>query len=114
MRVAIVGSRDYPNLEEVAAYVEQLSQETWIVSGGARGVDTAAEEAAKRTKRPYLVFPANWDAYGKSAGPKRNKLIVDNSDFVVAFQHNKSGGTQMTIDYARSQGKDVEVYDSQG
>lgn len=46
-RVAIVGSRDYPALGEVTAYVESLPAGTVVVSGGTRGVDQTAEKAAR-------------------------------------------------------------------
>lgn len=47
MKIAIVGSRDYHDLAAVWRYVESLPEDTVIVSGGARGVDAAAEMAAK-------------------------------------------------------------------
>jgi predicted Rossmann fold nucleotide-binding protein DprA/Smf involved in DNA uptake len=37
MKVAIVGSREYPNLSKVRAYIITLPIDTVIVSGGARG-----------------------------------------------------------------------------
>ena len=45
-RVAVVGSRAHPNLDIVHAYVRSLPPGTVVVSGGAEGVDRAAEEAA--------------------------------------------------------------------
>ena len=48
MKIAIVGSRDYQHLDRVRIYVESLSPDTIIVSGGARGVDKTAEITAKR------------------------------------------------------------------
>ncbi len=39
MKVAIVGSRNYPDLEKVKKYVRKLSPGDIIVSGGDNGVD---------------------------------------------------------------------------
>ena len=39
MKVAIVGSRNYPDLEKVKKYVRKLSPGDIIVSGGGNGVD---------------------------------------------------------------------------
>ena len=49
MRVAIVGSREYRDLDAVTRFVAKLCKKypgAIIVSGGARGVDEAAEAAA--------------------------------------------------------------------
>lgn len=38
---------------------------------------------------------------------RRNRYLVDNADFVVAYYEGCSGGTRQTIDYARKQGRGV-------
>lgn len=100
MRIAIVGSRDYPDLDAVAAYVNDLPEGTTVVSGGARGVDQVAVMTASLRNLPVDVYKADWDRYGKSAGYRRNIDIVANADKLVAFQHNASRGTQHSIDLA--------------
>jgi hypothetical protein len=45
-RVAIVGARSHPDLGEVRAYVRELPPGDVVISGGAEGVDRAAEETA--------------------------------------------------------------------
>jgi len=109
-RVAIVGSRDYPNLGRVKEYVAALPAGTTVVSGGARGVDRTAAEAARLHGLKVLEFPADWLRHGKAAGYMRNRLIVANADRVVAFQYNASRGTQHTINLARDAGLDVEIW----
>lgn len=109
MRIAIVGSRDYRNLRAVIEYVHQLPPDTVVISGGARGVDTTAVEAAKACGLKVEEYPALWNRYGKSAGFKRNYNIVDNADKVIAFWNGISRGTQHTISIARLAGKPVEV-----
>lgn len=108
-KVAIVGSREGVSRLRVGAYVCSLPKDTIIVSGGARGVDQAAEFYAKHAGLEIIVFPAEWDKYGKRAGFVRNKLIVDAADRIVAFWDGASKGTKHTIDLALKQGKPVEV-----
>lgn len=120
--VAIVGSRDYPDLEQVRSYVRgmKLVQDEHgipmrVVSGGARGVDAAAEEEAVRLGLEVAVFPAHWNrqpdgSYDKSAGFRRNKQIVEAADYVVAFWDGKSKGTQHTMRLAYDDGKLVYWY----
>lgn len=113
MKVAIVGSRtitDYNMIENVViAFQTNEGQITEIVSGGARGVDTLAEKLANRHNIPIKVFPADWDAYGKSAGYRRNRDIVDRADVVFAFWDGKSKGTKHSIDLAKEKGKRLEI-----
>lgn len=108
-RVAIVGSRDYPDLNDVHRYVESLPENTIVVSGGAQGVDKRAENAARFYGLPFLIIPARWE-HGRGAGFIRNQLIVAAADRVVAFWDGKSKGTKHTIDIAHSDGKPVQVY----
>ena len=111
MKVAVVGSREYPNLSKVGAYIQSLPIDTVIVSGGARGVDKCAEKVAESIGLQTEIYLADWDKYGKSAGIKRNQQIVEASDRVVAFWNCESKGTKNTIDTAKKLGKGVTVID---
>lgn len=110
MKYAIVGSRDYPDLAEVRACVETLPRDSIIVSGGARGVDSAAAQAARDLGMEVIEYLPDWDLHGKAAGFIRNKYIIDNADHVIAFHCKGSRGTQHSIDLARQQKKPLEVY----
>lgn len=81
-----------------------------IISGGARGADTLAEQFAQEYSYVTKIFPANWDKYGKAAGPIRNKQIVDHCDILVAFWDGTSRGTKHSIDIAEKQGKPVIIF----
>ena len=109
MKVAIVGSRDYPDMDAVKRYVAELPEGTVVISGGAHGVDRIAETAARRRGLEVVSFPADWDAHGRSAGMIRNAKIAKECDRLVAFHWNDSKGTANTILRARNFGKEVEV-----
>jgi hypothetical protein len=109
VRIAIVGSRDYPDLAQVRGYVSALPANTHVVSGGARGVDRAAEQAARARGLPVTVLRADWARFGRSAGFRRNALLVRAADCVIAFWDGRSRGTAGTIEMARRLGKHVEV-----
>lgn len=108
-RVAIVGSRDFKNLEAVREWVNKLPPETVIVSGGARGVDRTAADAARQRGLAVMEFLADWNKHGKRAGFIRNQLIVENCDRVIAFWDYQSRGTNDTIRKARAAGLAVLV-----
>lgn len=114
MRVAIVGSRDFPfgyassARGTVREVVRNLPPETVIVSGGARGVDLwAAEFAVFYGLQTELHLP-DWSK-GRGAGYARNALIVADCDRVIAIWDGKSKGTAHTVSLARRAGKPVEV-----
>ena len=47
------------------------------------------------------------ECYNSHCMHERNRRLVNNSDFCVAYCSDTSGGTAYTIDYARSKGVDV-------
>jgi hypothetical protein len=110
MRVGIVGSRDYPNLDQVERYVAELPPVGYtVVSGGARGVDRAAEASARRHRLGLDVMKADWDTYGRRAGMLRNAQLVESVDLLVAFWDGQSRGTKNAIDHARAMVKPFVV-----
>jgi hypothetical protein len=99
MRVAIVGSRKYPNWHQVHSLVRsRLPEACTVVSGGAEGVDTWAENAARKRKGfpPPRIFLPQYDGglKGSLAPLVRNQQIVDFSDILIAFWEGTSRGTQ--------------------
>jgi predicted Rossmann fold nucleotide-binding protein DprA/Smf involved in DNA uptake len=112
MKVAIVGSRNYPHEDLVREFVRRLmarDPKLVIVSGGARGPDSWAETEARRHSVPVDIIPADWDTHGRRAGILRNSTIVARSERVIAFWDGKSNGTMDTVRKAKAQGKKVVV-----
>ena len=59
-RIAIIGSRDFPTAQLVEAYVASLPDDSIVVSGGAKGVDSWAVQAAENRGLEVKVFDADW------------------------------------------------------
>lgn len=110
MKIAIVGSREYPDLEAVRRYVEKLDWDTIVVSGGAKGVDQAAEFAAGKRRMVVVVHRPDWTKHGKAAGHIRNWLIVKEADRIVVFWDGQSKGADSVIKLAHKYKKPLEVY----
>lgn len=105
MRVAIVGSR---NLHvDIEKYIPENTTE--LISGGARGIDTLAEQWADRNNIPKLIIKPDYNKYGRSAPIRRNRTIVEAADFVLAIWDGKSRGTKFTIDYAKERDIPIQV-----
>jgi hypothetical protein len=96
MKVAVVGSREFGRLGDIPRFLDhmhKLDPAIEIVSGGADGVDKAAEDWAKARGVPCQVFPANWEEDGDRAGIKRNAQIIEAAQAAVVFWDGESAGT---------------------
>jgi hypothetical protein len=119
--LAVLSEIQYNNVTSVGNFE--------IIEGGARGVDTMAGNFANKFHIPLKVFAADWNNmnaervsvgtyhgganYNKVAGYNRNIKMLEYANtfdknvdgiakcFLIAFQQNKSKGTQHTIKEAR-------------
>lgn len=116
MKIAIVGSRNYKDRFQLgivlAMELEVLGDETVIISGGASGADSLAEEYAAAFGLETEIYPANWAEFGKAAGPIRNKVIAQECDMMLAFYgpDGVTPGTQSSVRLAKEAGKEVKVF----
>ena len=106
MKIAIIGSRGL-HVENFGDYLPEGVTE--IVSGGAKGIDTDAENYARDNNIITTIFLPDYSRYGRGAPIVRNKQIVDYADEVIAFWDGKSRGTKSVIDYCKKQGKKITV-----
>jgi hypothetical protein len=111
MKIAVVGARIHPEPLLVKNFVASLPKDWEIVSGGARGVDTFAEEQACADGRLVTVFYADWDRVGKAAGMMRNTEIATYCSACVAFIYGPSKGTLDTVRKVAGMHKPVWVVD---
>jgi predicted Rossmann fold nucleotide-binding protein DprA/Smf involved in DNA uptake len=104
MRVAIVGSRNYPNLWEVEEFVEKLSRKyphAWVISGRGRGVDVEAEDAAfarmlhvrsyrpRKRDRHYEVVLHETGRFATTIRGEDNRALTFKSWGQAAFYRNR-------------------------
>ena len=112
MRVVIAGCRHIDSSYIVDAAIRGSGLEiTKIISGGARGIDTVAKEWATRNKISFEEYKADWDKYGKRAGPIRNRKMAENADALIAIWDGKSRGTGNMIETAYELGLKVFVFE---
>lgn len=90
MRLIIAGGRDYQfTLTDCGRLELLIAKVTEVVSGGATGADRCGELWANINKIPVKVFTADWKAYGKAAGPIRNRQMAEYADAVALFPGGK-------------------------
>ncbi len=115
MILAIIGSRTYKNYNEMyqilhTYFCKHDYDDDYgirycfdeIISGGASGADSLAARFAKEHNNIKLTeYLPDWEQFGKPAGMIRNKAIIENSDFVLAFWDGKSPGTKNSLSLAK-------------
>lgn len=108
MIALVCGGRDYRDEKEVFSMLDSLDIDA-IVHGGADGADRLAGEWAISRMIPEIIVPAQWKGYGKSAGPVRNRWMIDFTkvDTVIAFPGGR--GTANMVDLARQFGLSLYV-----
>jgi hypothetical protein len=115
MKLAVVGSRAITDealiFNSIHSITEGVLDNLTIISGGARGVDSIAAKWAKQNNVPLIVFNADWNTFGKSAGMIRNNDIIRECDTVLAIWDGKSKGTHHSIKLGKSLNKNVVIVD---
>lgn len=112
MKLIIAGGRNIP---EHIAYAECVKWRianrdkvaTEIVSGAARGVDTAGEEYADYYDIPVKRFYPDWDTFGKSAGYRRNLEMGQYADALLLIWDGESKGSGHMKDIMRKLNKPI-------
>jgi len=95
-RVLITGSRSWTDRAKIRAELEALPRDAIIVHGDCKlGADAIANEVALELGLGVEKHPADWNAYGKGAGFRRNSEMVNtHPDRCIAFRApGRSNGT---------------------
>lgn len=102
MKLIIAGGRtqrlSLNDLEELS----RINGVSEVVSGHAHGVDRDGEKWAQVNSIPIILFPADWDRYGKSAGAIRNGEMAKDADAVALFPGGR--GTENMFATAKREG----------
>lgn len=110
LKLSVIGSRSFQNEDLLCNTIEGISDSiTLIISGGAKGADELAEKWAKRNSIPFKPILPEWEKFGKAAGIKRNRLIVEESDFCLIFWDGKSAGTKSSIEFCKKLKRPFQV-----
>ena len=116
MKILVCGSRNWNRRKpiwEALTQVRKKKKGVLVINGAAPGADTIAGETAWELGFEVRYFPADWNRYGKKAGPLRNQKMIDEKpDAVLAFTEDStsSQGTADTIRRAKEAGIPVFVY----
>lgn len=133
VRMIICGSRDWADPAPIRRELLRFNPLSFVISGGAKGADMWARNWARELHYSHYDMPADWDKYGKAAGPIRNQQMldfllarpvvvlkpgdrlyeIDQDGFVVLAFHpfiQNSKGTKDMVTRANMAGVRTEVY----
>jgi hypothetical protein len=68
--VLVCGSRAWADRTTIERRLRGLAADTVVLHGGARGADRLAGTLAAELGLHSEVMPAQWDRYGRAAGPR--------------------------------------------
>ena len=121
--LCVCGSRGIGNLEKVSNILNTVTEELgiellnpgYVLTGGARGIDSHADKWAEDYRYERLIMTPDWDYYGKSAGYRRNEdkieqMYLDSEantipHYLVAIYDGESSGTEHMINTYESRFK---------
>jgi len=90
MRVLVCGGRAFSDGDLLSKVLWDVHAERPIrdiIHGGAPGADYLAHVFSVMGGFNEIEFRADWERFGKAAGPMRNQRMIDegNPDLVIAF-----------------------------
>lgn len=113
-RIIITGCRHWKCGQLAASILERLQvrygTDLVVVLGGASGVDESFRVACEVMGIACEVHPADWEWYGRGAGPIRNQAMVDaGAAFAIAVHRDlfRSRGTLNCVCKCAAAGIDV-------
>ena len=107
MKLIIAGGRHHHLSQENYRQLQELKDISLVICGGASGVDSDAKTWAESHNIPVKTFEAQWQSYGKMAGPLRNKEMAKNAEALAIFPGGK--GTESMFKEAQKKG--LTIYD---
>ena len=100
-KVLVCGGRDFKKWSIIFNHLKTLHEKhniTHIITGGADGADSYAKGCARELGIQTVECDANWNLYGKAAGPIRNRNMLDlQPDLVIAFPGGKGTASMKAL-----------------
>lgn len=119
LRIIVSGDRESTSAFKpvITSVLKNLPRHSTVIHGDCRGIDKMSGEIADKLGLKVIVYPITqneWDTFGLSAGPMRNrKMLEENPDEVHAFHPDISfsKGTKNMVIEAYSRRIPVYIYD---
>lgn len=100
----VTGGRDYSDQKKVDEVLDLLFPD-FVIEGGATGADSLVRNWCMRNKVQGKTYKADWDVHGKSAGPIRNRQMIEENPEAIILAFPGGKGTQSCINIAKQLGR---------
>ena len=113
MKILVCGDRNWDDYWAIYDVLYRLDRSSVIIHGAANGADSIAGMVGNALGFEVIPVRAEWDKYGKAAGPIRNKKMLDmEPSLVLAFHKDieNSKGTKHMVEIAKEKGVQVIIY----
>ena len=94
-RIVVAGSRCFHDYALAENYINFCIRELYprytlvFLSGCCSGADMIGEQYAREHGFKVEYYPAQWERFGRFAGPIRNDEMAKNCDYVICFWDGK-------------------------
>jgi hypothetical protein len=117
-RVLVCGGRDWTEMYIIAQVLDRARAQGCVevvIEGECKGADQLARGWAANRGVKIEPYPADWERFGRSAGPIRNAQMIEEGkpDWVCAFDTGGEGTADM-IEQALAVGLPVLRVDPDG
>lgn len=109
MKIAVIGSRNFKDQKLLRTILDAETQMMELITGGAVGADTMAENWAKEKRLPVKIIKPDYKKFGNYAPLERNNQIINSAEKVIAFWDGQSKGTQYVIKECQRLRKPIKV-----
>lgn len=108
MKILVCGDRRWKNFDVIFRWLKKQKElatargeKLEVINGAAPGADELSTRVCRHLDIPVDEVPAEWDKYGKAAGPIRNTTMLHKKpDRVFAF-HDDIRGSKGTKNMAK-------------
>src|SRR5512135_3839175 len=84
MIIVVTGDREWESLETISEafkwflnHYKVTPEQVMVIEGEARGADKRCRLVAEEMGMNVKALPAEWEKYGRAAGPIRNQSMLD-------------------------------------
>jgi hypothetical protein len=118
--ILVTGAREWTDVKTVKNVLRKYKDKDCVlIHGDCDGLDKIAGMVGKKLGFDVRSFPANWEKYGRAAGPIRNKEMINEllkyeSRVMFAFHDciEQSRGTKNCVTQAKKLGIECEIFHS--
>lgn len=104
MRIVVTGGRDFLYPQFVKYILDSLNPTYVFVGDCPTGVDKIVSDWCNDNKVDHKIFVADWDKFGKHAGPLRNREMLEHADDAVVVAFPGGRGTENCAKTAKELG----------